>query len=69
MLVLLSIIKFRAFDKHTIRSFTVISHYDLNPFPGLKQSQGATAEKHVGCLCCKAGTISGFFATPKSNII
>jgi hypothetical protein len=45
----------------------VLSHYDLNSFPALRQAQGATALKEVGCLCCKAGTINGFLATPKSS--
>ncbi len=57
----------RAFDKHSRKSFTVISLYDLNQYPGARQSFGLSDTKTVCCGPCKSGPITVNFGVSKSK--
>jgi hypothetical protein len=57
----------RAFDKHSRKSFTVISLYDLNQYPAARQSFGVSDTKTVCCGPCKSGPITVNFGVSKSK--
>jgi len=51
-----------AFDKHTVRSFTVLSVSDLNLLdPILKQSYGVSGSKVFCCWCCASEPVMARF--------
>ena len=56
-----------AFDKHTTRSFTVLSHYDLNRDPNARQSYGVSDTKVLCCGPCASDPITGNFSVDKSK--
>lgn len=56
-----------AFDKHTKRSFSVLSHADLNNHPNLKEPYGVTAQKVLCCGPCSSKPINVTFSVPKSK--
>jgi hypothetical protein len=58
-----------ALDKHTERSFTVISHYDLNAFPALRQPYGASDTKVLCCGPCKSDPIIATFQVMKQGFV
>lgn len=47
-----------AFDKHSTRSFTVLSQNDLNKNVGLKQPYVTNQSKTLCCLCCQSDPIT-----------
>ena len=56
-----------AFDKHTTRSFTVVSHLDLNSNPSLRQGYGVSDQKVLCCGPCKSEPIIANFNILKCN--
>ncbi|CAF0904985.1 unnamed protein product [Brachionus calyciflorus] len=58
-----------AFDKHTTRSFTVVSHLDLNANPALRQGFGVSDEKVLCCGPCKSDPIIANFNILKSGYV
>ncbi len=58
-----------ALDKHTERSFTVISHYDLNANPALRQPYGASETKILCCGPCKSDPIIATFQVMKQGFV
>ncbi len=57
-----------ALDKHATRSFTVISHYDLNRDLNAKQSFGVSDNIEFGCGPCASNPIKTFFSVDRSNL-
>jgi hypothetical protein len=58
-----------AFDKHSTRSFTVISHYDLNSQPALRQPYKAYGTKVLCCGFCKSDPITAEFSIMKGGYV
>jgi hypothetical protein len=56
-------------DKHSIKSFTVISHYDLNQQPALRQPFKAFGTKILCCLFCKSDPITAEFSITKGGYV
>lgn len=56
-----------AIDKHTIRSFTVISHLNLNMNPAFAQAYGVSEVKILCCGPCKSDPITANFSIVKSK--
>ena len=58
-----------AFDRHSTRSFSVISHLDLNMNPNLRQPCGVSDTKVLCCGFCKSDPIVAEFSLAKSLIL
>lgn len=59
-----------AFDKHTIRSFTLINPLDLNKLPPtLRQPYGVSETKILCCGCCSSDPITVTFSTLKTGFV
>jgi hypothetical protein len=58
-----------AFDKHTTRSFSVISHLDLNALPNLHQPFGVSDTKVLCCGICKSDPIIAYFSLMKCGYV
>lgn len=54
-----------AFDKHTTRSFSIVSPLDLNLNPNLRQPYTTTASKVLCCGPCKSDPITANFSVLK----
>lgn len=57
-----------AFDKHTTRSFTIVSPLDLNSNPNLRQPYSVSASKVLCCGPCKSDPITASFSVRKGNL-
>lgn len=57
------------FDQETKVAFTVLSPYDLNMNPGLKDSVRITLEKFFCCCWCKSGPLTCVVSIPKSGYV
>ena len=56
-----------AFDKHSVKSFTVINVCDLNSLgPALRQPYGVTGSKVFCCWCCASEPVIAKFDVLKS---
>ncbi|CAF0782805.1 unnamed protein product [Brachionus calyciflorus] len=54
-----------AFDKHTKKSFSVLSHVDLNDYANVKQPYGVSAQKTLCCGPCSSKPITVTFSVSK----
>ena len=57
----------RAFDKHSVKSFSVVNDYDLNLNPTLKNGYGTTATKVACCGPCESAPVAVEFKVNKGN--
>lgn len=58
-----------AFDQHTYKAITVISHVDLNLDPTLRRPYNLCESKTVCCCCCKSGPISATLCLKKTGFV
>ena len=67
--ILLSNFLKRAFDKHTVKLFTVVNHLDLNRLSQLRQPCLIEGEKILCCGPCKSMPINATFSILKGSTL